>query len=439
VGRIILLAEKVGRRYPGAGCQNSNNPSGDNQERRLMHCTSCTPENSTLTICIPKVVEMLKAAGVCRTSICYLQILFNAVILHLRDEFLDKFKYVYVPGTHLCRFVSNGFYKTCLVIVKIGFAIYLNVPKIIDRCKEVDKEQFKIFFLEDSLRMSNVVNEFALYLYKKGIPLNNIQDVIDEVFGVHIEGFSSAHMTYKKGSLELNYNQFLKRDLSPFNECHIMIDGTYLNIKDLKEACLLSAVAVTPEGYSVIGWMLVKSESEADCGKLCRQLKSQGLKNPKMVVCDGSKGIIKAISMHFKGVKVQRCIIHKARNIASNLPYDQRKVACELFMDIFNVETIEEARNKFLLYKEIYKNNKKVTNCLKKGEDELFTYFQFNDIDHSRIRTTNPIESLFSVVKPCIKGAKGNFSIKTVEYTTFSFISHLVERFGPQNDEIITI
>jgi hypothetical protein len=91
------------------------------------------------------------------------------------------------------------------------------------------------------------------------------------------------------------------------NDCHLMIDGTYLG-----DICLLNYFDNDLKHLQY--FEIVKKENYLDFRMGLELLKKTGL-NIKSITSDGDRGLIMAINEVFPGVIHQRCLIHIQRMV----------------------------------------------------------------------------------------------------------------------------
>jgi transposase-like protein len=113
---------------------------------------------------------------------------------------------------------------------------------------------------------------------------------------------------------------WLGRNLSDIDLATVMIDG--LGFGD--ERVVLVALGIDGRGKKhVLGIHEGATENSAACGALLDDLIARGVttNRSKLFVVDGSKAIIKAIRDRFgKRALIQRCQVHKKRNVRDHLP-----------------------------------------------------------------------------------------------------------------------
>ena len=104
----------------------------------------------------------------------------------------------------------------------------------------------------------------------------------------------------------------------------LILDGTVVRVRLDKKATsisLLVALGVRADGQKVL--LAIKNmggESEAAWRALLHNLVARSLKTPELVIVDGGSGLDKALAALWPDVPVQRCTVHKHRNLLAHAP-----------------------------------------------------------------------------------------------------------------------
>lgn len=110
-------------------------------------------------------------------------------------------------------------------------------------------------------------------------------------------------------------------------------DGTVVKVRLDRQAtniCLLVVMGVRRDGQKVL--LAVRNmggESEA-AWRVLDDLMAHGRKTPELVIMDGGKGLEAALAGVWNEVPVQRCTVHKERNLVAQAP---KRMAEELKKD----------------------------------------------------------------------------------------------------------
>src|SRR5947207_1305954 len=130
----------------------------------------------------------------------------------------------------------------------------------------------------------------------------------------------------------------------------------------------------------------------------------RGLRRPEFLIVDGATGLEQAIAAVWEGVPVQRCTVHKHRNLLAHAPERLHDEVTADYTDMIYAATPTEiaARRKAFLRKWRLKC-KPVADSLEKAGDRLFTFTRLSPSQWRSARTTNAIERLHEEFKRRIK------------------------------------
>jgi transposase-like protein len=132
--------------------------------------------------------------------------------------------------------------------------------------------------------------------------------------------------------------------------------------------------------------------------------KSRSLGRPEFFIVDGAPGLEKAIAAVWDGVPVQRCTVHKHRNLLAHAPERLHEEITADYTDMIYAATHEEieARRKAFIRKWRLKH-RAVVDSLEQAGDRLFTFTRPPPSQWRSARTTNAIERLHEEFKRRIK------------------------------------
>jgi len=124
----------------------------------------------------------------------------------------------------------------------------------------------------------------------------------------------------------------------------LMLDGIVL----ADDLVAIVAVAIAVDGYkAVLDFELGASENALTAstlvGWLVRRGFSAGEDRPLLVVLDGSEALRKATKKHFPDARIQRCLVHKERNLKRYLPRRHWEGLHDLFDRLRKVQGAEAA------------------------------------------------------------------------------------------------
>ena len=188
----------------------------------------------------------------------------------------------------------------------------------------------------------------------------------------------------------------------------LILDGTVVRARLDKKATsisLLVAMGVRQDGQKVL--LAVKNmggESEAAWRALLDDLVNRGLKTPELVIVDGAAGLEKALTALWSDMPVQRCTVHKHRNLLVHAPARLHEEISADYNDMIYADSKPEieARRKAFIRKWRLKC-RAVADSLEEAGDKLFTFTRFPKSQWKSIRTSNAIERLHEEFKRRIK------------------------------------
>jgi putative transposase len=189
---------------------------------------------------------------------------------------------------------------------------------------------------------------------------------------------------------------FLSRPLGELDLPVIMLDGVCL-----ADHVLIVALGIDTEGRKhVLGLVEGSTESEEVCRSLLRNLIDRGLKveRARLFVIDGSKGVRKAVRSVFGlWALIQRCQVHKLRNVLDHLPQGKRSWMRAAIRRAWAEETAEKARRKLMaLASQLDETHPGAAGSLREGLEETVTVLDLG-LGSWLLKTlcsTNPIENL---------------------------------------------
>jgi transposase-like protein len=168
---------------------------------------------------------------------------------------------------------------------------------------------------------------------------------------------------------------------------------------------LLVAIGVRRDGQKVL--LALKNmggESSAAWTAFLEDMVRRGLEAPGFVIVDGASGLEAALAALWPDVPVQRCSVHKHRNLLAHAPKRLHDELTEDYRDMIYAQTAAdvEARHKAFLRKWQLKC-RAVADSLEEAADRLFTFTRLPPGQWKSARTTNAIERLHEEFRRRIK------------------------------------
>ena len=205
-----------------------------------------------------------------------------------------------------------------------------------------------------------------------------------------------------------DWDHWNKRDLSKTDIVRLILDGTVVKVRLDRKATsvsLLVVLGVTRDGQKVL--LAVKNmggESEAAWRTILDDLTARGLRKPELAIVDGAPGLEKALVTLWSDLPIQRCTVHKLRNLIAHAPKTLADEISADFTDMMyakNAKEVEKQRKSFL--KKWRVKCEAVATSLEEAGDRLFTFTRLPLVQWKSARTTNAIERLHEEFKRRIK------------------------------------
>lgn len=194
--------------------------------------------------------------------------------------------------------------------------------------------------------------------------------------------------------------EILARPLGDLDLPILMLDG-----KNFGEHVLVTVLGIDRDGHKhVLGVAEGTTESEELGRNLLRDLVERGLpvERARLVVLDGGKGVRKAVRSVFgQWALIQRCQIHKLRNVLEHLPETKRTWIRAAMRKAYAEPTEEKGRTKLLqLASQLEVQHPGAAGSIREGLDETLTIVALG-VEGWLAKTlcsTNAIENLHSTL-----------------------------------------
>lgn len=188
----------------------------------------------------------------------------------------------------------------------------------------------------------------------------------------------------------------------------LMLDG----VRFARE-CLIVALGIDAGGHKhVLGLWEGSTENATVCQALLTNLRERGLRTDRsvLVVLDGSKALHAAVTRTFGAAAwIQRCQVHKLRNVCDYLPTAQQAWVRTAFRRALGAETAVAARRQLeTLARQLEPRYPPAAASVREGLDELVTVLDLpvGAALRRSLATTNPIESLIKRVRDVHRNVK---------------------------------
>lgn len=310
-----------------------------------------------------------------------------------------------------------------------GHIADLKVPKL--RCGNKERD-WKILSRYQSC-LQYVLDEL-LYVYILGLSLRDLQEALAVLFGSLLSVEAINRVTDK---VHTDMTAWQQRSLAQTPPV-IVVDGVWVTIlyptgeswldraghrrqqRRGQERVILAALAVWPDGeYHLLHYEVAETEDEASWHTFWHQLIERGLdpQAVELVVSDGTKGLLAAMTAYLPQAKLQRCTVHKVRGFERYLSYQALPEAdpdtghplteaqakahrqteiCGDAHHIFKAATRTEAQRRLEQFVAKWQPlEPRAVKNFKWGLKRCFEFYEFDQALHPLIHSTNLLERFF--------------------------------------------
>lgn len=238
-------------------------------------------------------------------------------------------------------------------------------------------------------------------LFLQGVSTRRLRGIAKEIFGQEVSATTvSKTARYLDEELE-RYQTRPVADDFPF----LFLDGITQKVREIgvERKVMLCALGLKEDGTKeMLSFRLVDGEDTANWRGFLADLKSRGLLGQalKLITTDGNPALLKALKEIYPFLKVQRCIVHKLRNVASKLRRVHLKPCMAEAKAIFAAPSRREAIRRFKTWKEKWQvEEERAVRCMEKDLHHCLHYYSFPKEWWKKIRTTNILERAFREVR----------------------------------------
>lgn len=285
-----------------------------------------------------------------------------------------------------------------------GQRIAVERPRVRKCGKEVTLPSWEEFSAEDPLD-AKTYEQMVL-----GVSTRNYERSLDELpseLESHGTSKSAASRRFTKKTQE-QLDEWLTRPLIDLSLVAIMIDGIVVDSQTV-----LVALGITEKGEKhPLGVHLGTTENAAAVQGLLDNLIDRGLDAmvPRLFVIDGGKALRKSIKNTFgKRAVVQRCQVHKMRNVLDHLPKSKQRSVGAQMRDAYRTRSKATARKRLLgLVNHLDDEYPDAAASLREGLDETLSLkdMGLKESLERTLSTTNVLENLNGSIRRVTRNVK---------------------------------
>lgn len=252
-----------------------------------------------------------------------------------------------------------------------------------------------------------------LSLYSKGMSYEDIQQHLDDLYGLEI---SVGQLTTITDKVLPIVEQWRSRPLEPVY-AFVWLDAVHFKVRQdgkVVSKAAYNILAVDLQGRKdLLGIYLGDAESARFWLSVLTDLQNRGVQDLLITSIDNLKGFGDAIETVFPQADVQLCLVHQVRN---SLRYvtskDQKEVAADL-KPIYQVSTLASAEQKLAAFADKWgQKYPLVVESWQRNWARLTRFFEYPAAIRKVVYTTNTVEGFHRQIR-CVTKSKGAFSSET--------------------------
>lgn len=324
----------------------------------------------------------------------------NAVDCLLRDEVeqLAGARYGRQPERQAFRWGHESGY-----VVLCGQKVPLERPRVRSKDgQEISLERYQLFQGGPEVLQEEVAKKILAQVSTR--KYEEVIDTVGEGYGIKK---SSVSRHWKAASAK-QVKELAERSLGELELVAVMIDGI-----EFHGHMVLAALGLTADGKKcILGLWQGATENARVCQDLLDNLVERGLRTDQklLFVLDGSKALSKAVKSTFGSeAEIQRCQVHKERNVLCYLPKSYHKVVRRRLRNAWGLKGYEEAKKALKSAVDYLREiSESAASSLEEGFEETLTLHRLSVPESLRrtLRSTNPIENIFSRVRSHARNVK---------------------------------
>ncbi len=288
-------------------------------------------------------------------------------------------------------------------VVINGTKVRCQVPRVV----EEETMKARPLTTYEKFRQAREVVKRAYLDLIRGISTRRFQEGVEDFVEAHGISASTVSRHMIKATAQ-KVEELFTRSLSAVDLAVLMLDGV-----DVGGHTVLIALGIDTQGVKhILGLRQGATENAAVAKGLLEELVERGLSvdRPILVVIDGAKALRRAVNdVLGADTPVQRCTVHKKRNVLEYLPKGERAWVSRRMSQAYDESNEQKARTILTtLADQLQRINPDAAKSLLEGLDETLTVQRLKLPKELRIslRSTNIIESANNGVRDRSRNVK---------------------------------
>jgi transposase-like protein len=270
--------------------------------------------------------------------------------------------------------------------------------------------EFEPQLVRKHLTNTNELEDKIISMYAKGMTVRDIQETLQELYGVDVSPSTLSAITDKVWELVESWQSRPLASLYPI----IYLDAIHIKMRregKVENTAVHVVLGVDLEGHrDVLGhWVGNGSESANFWLSVITDLQSRGVKDILIACMDGLTGFKEAVLAVFPKTDIQRCIIHQIRNSLKYISWRDQKAFIVDLKAIYQAPTRAAAEGNLRKLHENWSSQYAVAvRSWENNWEDLATFFDYPADIRRMIYTTNTVEGYNRQLRKVTK-SRGSF------------------------------
>ena len=276
----------------------------------------------------------------------------------------------------------------------------------------------------------NGFDDKILSLYARGMTTRDIQEQLQELYGVEVSHALISNVTEAVESERKAWQNRTLDEIYPI----VFLDALVVKVRNegrvINKAVHL-ALGVNLEGKKeLLGIWMSENESSKFWLQVMTELQNRGVKDIFIACVDGLTGFPDAIEAVFPKTRVQLCIVHLIRNSLKYVSYKDRKAVAADLKKVYSSTTESEAEQALVEFGEIWdKQYPTIAKSWLNHWERVIPFFAFPHDIRKAIYTTNAIESMNMTLRKVLRNHRSFPTDESVMKVIFLAINNISKKW----------
>lgn len=251
-------------------------------------------------------------------------------------------------------------------------------------------------------------DEKIIALYAKGMTTRDIQEIVQELYGVEVSATLISEIT---ADMDAEVGAWRTRPIDPVWPI-VYFDGLVVHVRGangrVSQHTIYVAIGVNLEGHKeLLGLWLAESEGAKFWLACLTDLKNRGLHDIFVACIDGLSGFAEAIHAAYPQASVQLCIVHLVRAALRYVSDQDSKAVARDLKKVYASATVIEAERALEEFAQAWDAKyPTISKMWRVKWADIATLFDYPPAIRKAIYTTNAIESINSVIRKFTRNRK---------------------------------